>query len=293
MASAASLKPVGAWGTGIFSDDLAADVRAEWRNALLEGRGAQDITRDLVAKYEVATADPDESIVLWLALAAAQMETGRLDPAIRDRALAIIDAGGDVARWSAEDEGLAKQRRRVLDRLAAKLRGPQTKPKKLRPPRPLAARFDLGDIILVRNTAAQREALFVVVDQMEYPRGNIHPVLEGLLWDGGDVPRGKALQQLPSLLTSRSDPLVGTDVGLRPHMIVATTHRRTSVFTSGIGAVVERGVRRPASADYRESAGAIAPVVTSYMEWPVVVRWIGGPAFRNDLETTRRQYHRA
>jgi hypothetical protein len=31
---------MGAWGPGIFSNDLAADVRAEWRERILAGEDA-------------------------------------------------------------------------------------------------------------------------------------------------------------------------------------------------------------------------------------------------------------
>lgn len=283
---------MGTWGTAIFSDDLAADVRGDWRDAVLEGEATEDVTAQLIHSYEQAIANDDQSKVFWLALAAAQMETGRLLPKVRDRALAIIEDGGDVGRWAAEDAGLARQRERVLIRLAEKLRAPQPKPKKLRRPSPLAVRFELGDVILIRNQEARAEALFLVVDQMEYPRGNVHPVVEALLWEGGVIPTRKELERLQSVKTDDGFPAVDLTIGptgvLRPHMVVATTHRRASVFTPEFGSVVERGVKRRASADYRQGALARgAPAVTTYMEWRALVRWIGGPAFRHEVEATR------
>lgn len=283
---------MGTWGTAIFSDDLAADVRGDWRDAILEGATVEDATSQLIRGYEGTLADMDESKVFWLALAAAQMETGRLLAEVRDRALTIIDEGGDVARWAEQDGNLARQRERVLARLAEKLRGPQPTPKRLRSPRPLAVQFELGDVILLRNEAAGSEALFVVVDLMEYPRGHLHPVIEALLWEGGEVPPRGVLERLPSVRTDlgirASDLTMGATGVLRPHMIVATTSRRAQVFRPQVGSVVERRIERKASADYRRGALARgAPAVTTYMEWPAIVNWIGGPGYRRAVEATR------
>ena len=126
---------MGAWGTAIFSDDTASDVRDEWREAILDGLSPEDATQRLLETFDDYLEEADTERLFWMALAAAQMETGRLLPDVCDRALAIIDGGGDVDRWREDgDESLARQRARVLERLAAKLRGPQPKPKRLRRP---------------------------------------------------------------------------------------------------------------------------------------------------------------
>jgi hypothetical protein len=112
---------LGAWGTAIFSDDTASDVREEWRDAILDGLSPEEATQRLLETFDdyLGDADTDTEKLFWMALAAAQMETGRLLPEARDRALAIIDAGGDVDRWREDgDESLARQRARVLEHLA-------------------------------------------------------------------------------------------------------------------------------------------------------------------------------
>jgi hypothetical protein len=35
---------VGSWGTGIFSDDLAADVRGDWCDAIIDGEDPAGLT---------------------------------------------------------------------------------------------------------------------------------------------------------------------------------------------------------------------------------------------------------
>jgi hypothetical protein len=90
---------LGAWGTAILADDTASDIRDEWRDTILEGLSAEDATQRLLESFDEYLEDAITEKLFWMALAAAQMETGRLLPEVRDRALAIIDAGGDVDRW--------------------------------------------------------------------------------------------------------------------------------------------------------------------------------------------------
>jgi hypothetical protein len=283
-----TLRHMGARGTAIFDDDTASDVRGEWRDAIIEGLTAEEVSDRLKTSFEHALADEDESKIFWLALAAAQMETGSLLEDVRDRALRIIDAGGDVARWAEEDEGLARQRQRVLNRLAEKLRGLQPKPKKIRPPRVLAVPFDVGDVIHVRDPDGQAEALFLVVDQADgVAKGEQNPVLAPLLWVGGPLPPREELERLPVLVTDEPD-----GKSLRAALTVATTHRKDSVFGPHLGEVIAKGVIRQRPGDHRNGAVHGGEVVTSWAEWPTVARVIKGGAFRRKLELTRSHAQR-
>src|SRR3954465_10611008 len=94
---------MGSWGTAIFSDDVDADVRADWRKGILDKIPSEELTAKLQNSHAAQADDPNEGVVFWLALAAAQYETGRLRPDVRDTALDILNRGGDVARWEEED----------------------------------------------------------------------------------------------------------------------------------------------------------------------------------------------
>src|SRR4051794_41959830 len=104
---------LGAWGTAIFSDDSASDVRDEWREAILDGLSPEDATQRLLETFDDYLEEADTEMLFWMALAAAQMETGRLLPDVCDRALAILDGGGDGDRWGGGGGGgLGRPRRR-------------------------------------------------------------------------------------------------------------------------------------------------------------------------------------
>jgi hypothetical protein len=197
---------VGAWGTAIFADDTASDVRDEWRDAILDGLSAKDATQRLLESFDEWLEDAETEKLFWMALAAAQVETGRLLPDVRDRALAIIDAGGDVDRWREDgDASLARQRARVLERLAAKLHGPQPKPKRLRRPVARSVPLEVGDVVRVRaQRRGERDALVVVVGHGDgLAPGELYPIVAPLDWDGRELPKRDRIARLPLL----PDPL--------------------------------------------------------------------------------------
>jgi hypothetical protein len=255
---------VGAWGPGIFSNDLAADVRGDWREAVLAGEDPEAATDRILGPFGAAAPgagqDPDAAIA-WTALAAAQSETGRLLDRVRDRALAFIEAGGDLELW---EEGAAA-RRRALDRLAVKLRGPQPAPKRLRRTRSHAVEFALGDVIRVQGEGV--EALAVVIGESPGGRGPRNPRVELLAWRGGEVPDDETLASLPAV----------PDVG-RPdlrHIYEILTPRKADAFGPHIGEVVARGVARP---KIREKE-----TLHSYTHWPGLVTVIGWPAHQEGI----------
>jgi hypothetical protein len=125
----------GTWGAGIFGSDTACDVRNAYRTALEEGLD------DLAAQQQVLDefADVLNSEVwvdgpqVWLALAKAQWQLGRLDEHVRAQALAVIDQGRDLATWEESDRD--GYRRAVLRRLRQQLIAPPPPRKRVRPPR--------------------------------------------------------------------------------------------------------------------------------------------------------------
>jgi hypothetical protein len=103
----------------------------------------------------------------WIALAAAQHETGHLLDDVRDRALTAIDAGHDLEEW----DGNAR-RAATLQRLAARLRGPRSAPKRVRRPRPIDPGAEVGDVIHIVDHESGREALVAVIsEEPGWPNG--------------------------------------------------------------------------------------------------------------------------
>jgi Domain of unknown function (DUF4259) len=124
---------VGVWGTGLFSDDVACDIRDHYRQLLEDSVEDSAATRLTLETFERYLEEPDG--VALIAFAVTQSKLGRLEPDVRDRALAIIDAGADLAGWEEENPKLLPKRRAVLEKARAQLTGPQPARRRLRPPK--------------------------------------------------------------------------------------------------------------------------------------------------------------
>src|SRR6476659_2785786 len=130
---------MGAWGTGIFANDTAADVRAEFRDKIGDGMSPTAARKALLQDLKPALADSDDGPIIWLTLAATQLECHCLEELVRTKALAIIDAGGDIERWRETGKpGLVRGLKAVRARLRAKLAKPQPKSKTPARPKPKA-----------------------------------------------------------------------------------------------------------------------------------------------------------
>jgi hypothetical protein len=95
-----SMVNMGAWGTGIFDNDDALDIQARFQRYVREGLSLEEVTYECTWDF----SDPMNDVSVVLALAALQMEQGRLLPDIRQRALHMIEERQDVALWREPDK---------------------------------------------------------------------------------------------------------------------------------------------------------------------------------------------
>ncbi|HEX5322220.1 MAG TPA: hypothetical protein VFW40_00440, partial [Capsulimonadaceae bacterium] len=121
---------MGAWGPALYSDDIACDVRDDFRDLVGDGLSGEEASNRLLQEWSSELDDSDSGPVFWLALADTQWRCGRLEPRVKARAEAIIADKSDLARWQ-EDPSLLRKREAVLAKLAEKLASPPPPPKKL------------------------------------------------------------------------------------------------------------------------------------------------------------------
>jgi hypothetical protein len=161
--------------------------------------------------------------------------------------LAIIERGGDVNRWSEDgDDVLARSRQRVLDRLTAKLRGRQPKPKRLRRRPSLSVPFEVGDVVHLCAEDGAGDALVLRRRHVDEPGVEPDPVVAAFGWDGGAIPGRGALGRLPIL----PDPYAPG----RRLLIWVTTLSKREVFGPHVGEVIASGVSPSEPLDHRQIA---------------------------------------
>jgi hypothetical protein len=165
---------MGVWGTGVFSDDTAADVRDEYRQCLADGMTGAEATDKLLSSFSDTQDEQDDGPPFWLSLAAVQSRYGRLEYRVRDRALKIIDDGSDLARFS-ENPKLLRARQRVIEKLRAQLVGPQREAVHVRPEVPDECDWETGEVIGYRRDSG--EWLPLHVQGIGVTRRNHYPVV--------------------------------------------------------------------------------------------------------------------
>lgn len=171
---------MGTWGTALFSDDLAADVREAFRDLIGEGLTTEAAVNRLRREYKSSLRDPNEESVFWLALADTEWRLGRLDDTVLKNALRVIDSGQDLMRW--EDDADRKKRERILTRLRTKLQSTPPAPKQVaRAIKPLNE-WKTGEVIGFR-LLSDRWVLLRVIGHHE-DRGGKFAVCELLNWIG-------------------------------------------------------------------------------------------------------------
>jgi hypothetical protein len=186
---------MGAWGTGLFSDDTACDIRDSYKEHLGNGLSGPEATSRVLLEFKSSLADPDEFSIVWLALAAAQWNTGRLEPETLEQALRVIDSGTDLTRWSANPVD-RKKRRAVLEKLKSQLQSPQPPEKRVRKEHKEACDWLPGNLIAYRLLS--RNLVIFRVVSLHTDKGGTSPVCELLDWSGPEIPSPAELSALPA-----------------------------------------------------------------------------------------------
>ena len=276
---------MGTWGVGIFSDDLASDVRDDWREAIADGMAPEKATAWILDRYQEARSDPDEATRFWVSLAAVQAATGRLQDGVRDEALRLIGAGGDVALFAEGDPKQAHKRQVVLDRLAADLRGPQRPPTRLVRKRPQPSPVDIGGVIEVTGTSTGRLGYFVVVGLQDgWPPGSKWPVLAGLGWRGETSPTIEDLRRVPLM---KDDATAWPEHGPVLDYLILIGPSRGPRTWSRFARVIATGLERPDAPDHRVEGkhGRGLPNIGS-MSWETLANWMDTEWFDRRLDRT-------
>lgn len=188
---------MGIWGAGLFSDDVACDVRDTYRRLLGDQVPDDEAERRVLEEF---LGEGESPTVVVLALASTQAQVGRLSPSVRERALEIIDNGTDLAGWADEKPSVVARRRTMLRTLRDRLTAPPRPRTTVR--REWRYRTDLekGDVLTHVLPDGEVRALLVV--RVRRDDDGDWPVLELLDHRGPDLP---VMSDIEELVARRAD----------------------------------------------------------------------------------------
>jgi hypothetical protein len=192
---------MGVWGTGIFQDDLACDIRERYRDLLGEDLEDPSAKARIMKDYQDSVTDPEECGVVWLALAATQWKLGRLDDDTLRHALQVIESGSDLARWEPGSKDYAR-RRTALEALQGQLTSSQPPKRKIARRVLCECPWKVGDLFAYRLLSGAL-LLFRVIDH-HTDQGGTYPVCEILDWVGKEIPSRNVLK-VTATRRSRAD----------------------------------------------------------------------------------------
>lgn len=145
---------MGAWGTGIYSNDTAADLRDTCKDIFAfydvedGNRRIFEIFAELIAQKQI----DNDYASFWYALADWQWKHGMLTENIKEKAVTLLSDYAGIEEWeeSGNKRDVAK-RKRTLDLLRTQLQSPQPPMKK--PKIHLCKpKHKTGDIIIFKAT---------------------------------------------------------------------------------------------------------------------------------------------
>lgn len=144
---------MGTWGTGLYQDDTACDVKESIKDRLIYGDEEgkrytkEELIESILEEYEDYMQLDDDRAIVILVLADILWKNGMLTDNLKMEALKIIENKTDLERWG-EDKELYKKREKVLEALKIKIESNQPEEKIIkikRRPKPYICPWKVGD----------------------------------------------------------------------------------------------------------------------------------------------------
>ena len=115
---------MGVWGCSIFGDDLAADVKDDYKELTSFLEDDAKVKETLLQRHQESLSMDDERVVFWYAFALCQWKDGRLEADVKEKAIYYIDhpeEDGNLQLWkdAAEEAQDARKKRRTRGKSAS------------------------------------------------------------------------------------------------------------------------------------------------------------------------------
>ena len=158
---------MGAWGTGVLSDDTAHDVYDSYLDLFNRGNTAEAIRANVLKEYSEILDDEDEGPLAWLGIAKAQWDCGQLEPEVMKQVEKHVREGLGLSRWAEQGERVLNRRKAALTQFLAKLTTVNPRPREPRKAIKRSPLFHPGDCLAVRLDDGAWGAILVLQHKPE------------------------------------------------------------------------------------------------------------------------------
>lgn len=195
---------MGAWGTSLYANDSASDIRGDYVDKLRRGMSNEEVTEELIKRNWEVMDDEEEEPLFWYALADTQWNYGRLLPEVKEKALYFLGQDAELERWRESGQKQLEAWMKTLDKLKTKLLSPMPAEKKVSKYRLYQCKWKLGDVFAYRlDSDYSKEkgfwgqyVVFRKVSEEPCWPGHIIPVIQVYKWIGEKIP---PLDTLPNM----------------------------------------------------------------------------------------------
>lgn len=133
---------MGSWGTGLFADDMALDIKDEYIKYFREGKSPEEIVALLKKEFQIQDNNDDD--FFWVCLSVVQWDHGHLTAHVKERALTGLSCLWDPGVWERPAD-MAK-RKALEEKVKTKLESPQPAAKKPPKFRAKKSKWRVGEI---------------------------------------------------------------------------------------------------------------------------------------------------
>lgn len=160
---------MGAWGTGISSNDTYADIYEQFIDLYNEGLDVTKITERLISENQETLDIPEDANNFWFAIANGQWECKALDKEIFSKVEQIIQSGHDLQVWKELDAAPTdlKAREKALNKFLAKLQTEKESARKRTKKKLYNSIFKKGDCLVYKMDNGNYGGAFVLTDEQE------------------------------------------------------------------------------------------------------------------------------
>lgn len=198
---------MGAWGTSLYANDTADDIRGEYVDKLRRGKSNEEVTGELINNNQDIMGDVEEEPLFWFALADTQWNYGRLLPAVKEKALFFLSQNFELERWKESGEKQLNAWKNTLSKLKEKLDSLPPPEKKVSIYRFYQCKWSLGDVFAYCFSSEYSKqkgfygqyVVFRKVSEDTWHPGHIIPIVQVYKWIGSNIPSLNELSDIALL----------------------------------------------------------------------------------------------
>lgn len=152
---------MGTWETGLYSCDLACDVRDDYREMLVFKYPHEEAVKRLVQEHHLSEDDPYDAAG-WFALAESAWKYGHLDEDLKQLVQRLYDEEAERELWVDSPNGW-KKRKAVIAKLMEKILVPREKPAKPTMLMPAQTDWQEGDLLAFQLQDGPHKDHYIVI----------------------------------------------------------------------------------------------------------------------------------